>query len=89
MLSVIRPDFEAVKEEGILNKIKHIHLSILAAIKPSLQFGSFAKSRHRRDSLRSARCQVLDENGVFLPSNRTEFLVYYPNLFNNHFESRL
>jgi hypothetical protein len=65
MLSFIRPVFEVVKEGRILNNIKHIHLSILAVIKPSLQSGSFAKSRHRRDSLRSARCQDLDKNGCF------------------------
>ena len=34
MLSVIRPDFEVVREGQNLNKIKHLHSSFLACIKP-------------------------------------------------------
>jgi hypothetical protein len=66
MLIVIRPSFEVVKEGRILKKIKHLHLSFLTVIKPPRQSGPFAEITHCMISLRSVRCQVLDENKMFL-----------------------
>jgi hypothetical protein len=48
MFFVIRPDFEVVKGGRIFNKIKHLHLSFLAGIKPSLLSGSFAKRMYQK-----------------------------------------
>jgi hypothetical protein len=47
MLGHFRPSFEVVKDGGILNKIKPLHLSFLVDIRPTRQAGSFAKNAHR------------------------------------------